>query len=207
VSSRGQLLERSAALPEAQWSYPFGEDTAVFKVGGKIFALVDLAGEHGQVTVKADPDYAAALLERHPQVSPGYHMNKRHWITVDLSDTSAAPLPDGLLTELLEDSYAVVVAALPVRLRPLLPARSSRSAAHRLRCREAHRATARPDRGDPPAGADPGQRNLARRPTRRQPAHHRAGPGSAAQHRTPTAIRRRTARGDDLGDRVPRPRR
>lgn len=101
---------------------PFGESTAVFKVGAKMFALVDLTGDDGRVTVKADPGYAAALVERHVQVTPGYYMNKRHWITISLHGArvrdGVAPLPDGLIKELLEDSYALVVAGLPVRLRP-----------------------------------------------------------------------------------------
>ena len=59
MTSRGQVPERCSALPAADVSYPFGEDTAVFKVRGKMVALVDLAGEHSRVTVKADPGYAA----------------------------------------------------------------------------------------------------------------------------------------------------
>ena len=93
----------------------------MFKVGRKMFALVDLAGAHGRVTVKADPGHAAALVARHPQVTPGYYMNKRHWITVDLADTAKPPLPVGLLDELLDDSYALVAGALPARLRPVPP--------------------------------------------------------------------------------------
>lgn len=121
MSSRGQVLERCRALPAAHLSCPFGEDAAVFKVSGKMFALVDLTSEHGRVTVKADPGYAAALVVRHQQVTPGYHMNKRHWITIDLGDATA-PLPTGLVNELLEDSYQLVVAGLPARLRPIPPA-------------------------------------------------------------------------------------
>lgn len=121
MSSRGQVLERCRALSAAHLSYPFGEDAAVFKVSGKMFALVDLTGKHGRVTVKVDPGYAAALVVRHQQVTPGYYMNKRHWITVDLGDATA-PLPTGLVNELLEDSYQLVVAGLPARLRPIPPA-------------------------------------------------------------------------------------
>jgi len=115
------VLGRCRAVPAAHSSYPFGEDTAVFKVGGQMFALVDLTGEHGRVTVKADPGYAAALVARHRQVTPGYYMNKRHWITIDLADTTSAPLPASLVNELLEDSYDLVVAGLPARLRPTPP--------------------------------------------------------------------------------------
>lgn len=121
MSSRKQVLDRCRALPAAEPSYPFGEDTEVFKVSGKMFALVDLTGKHGRVTVKADPGHAAAMIARHPQISPGYHMNKRHWITIDLGDATAS-LPAGLVEDLLQDSYELVVAGLPARLRPLPPA-------------------------------------------------------------------------------------
>jgi len=60
-------------------------------------------------------------VARHQQVTPGYYMNKRHWITIDLADATA-PFPAGLVDELLEDSYQLVVAGLPARLRPLPPA-------------------------------------------------------------------------------------
>lgn len=101
----------------------------MFKVGGKMFALVDLTGEHGRVTVKADPGYAAALVEQQQQqITPGYYVNKRHWITVDLADATCATLPTGLVEELLEDSYELVVAGLPARLRPLPPAPAPASA-------------------------------------------------------------------------------
>jgi len=113
-----QVLGRCRAVPAAHSSYPFGEDTAVFKVGGQMFGLVDLTGEHGRVTVKADPGYAAALVARHQQVTPGYYMNKQHWITIDLADTTSAPLPASLVNELLEDSCQLIVAGLPARLRP-----------------------------------------------------------------------------------------
>ena len=112
-----QLVERCLALAGSQPTYPFGEDALVLKVGGKMFALVDLTGRRG-VTLKADPHLAAHLVAQHPQITPGYHMDKRHWITVALDE----PLPDGLLDDLVEDSYDLVVAGLPRRLRPVPPA-------------------------------------------------------------------------------------
>ncbi|AUS81799.1 DNA-binding protein [Actinoalloteichus sp. AHMU CJ021] len=114
LDPRDRVLRLCEELPGVRREYPFGEDTAVFKVGGRIFALVALGGEHGRVTLKCEPEYGALLVDRHPGVIPGYHMNKRHWITVDL----AHALPDDLLDELVEDSHDLVVAALPVRARP-----------------------------------------------------------------------------------------
>ncbi|WP_016699191.1 MmcQ/YjbR family DNA-binding protein [Actinoalloteichus spitiensis] len=113
-TTRDRVLRRCEELPGARREHPFGEDTAVFKVGGRIFALVALGGDHGRVTLKCEPEYGALLVDSHAGITPGYHMNKRHWITVDL----AAALPDDLLDELVEDSHDLVVAALPVRARP-----------------------------------------------------------------------------------------
>lgn len=121
MTSRAQVLQRCHALPATELSHPFGVDTAVFKVGAKMFALVDLASEHGRVTVKADPEDAASLVKRHHQTTPGYYMNKRHWITVDLDDALAPSLPADLLDELVDDSYSLVVASLGARLRPTAP--------------------------------------------------------------------------------------
>lgn len=118
--SREQVLERCCELPASHLGYPFGEATGVFAVTGKMFALVDLAGEHGHVTVKADPGNAGALVEQHPQVTPGYYMNKRHWITIELGH-AASPLPAGLVGELVEESYELVVAGVPARRRPTPP--------------------------------------------------------------------------------------
>jgi predicted DNA-binding protein (MmcQ/YjbR family) len=94
--------------------FPFGPETSVFKVAGRMFALSALAGEPLSVNLKCDPEIAVRLRNDHPQVTPGYHMNKRHWNTV-----CPAGLPESLVRELIEDSYDLVVAGLPraVRLR------------------------------------------------------------------------------------------
>lgn len=89
--------------------YPFGDDVAVFKVGGRMFALVSLAASPGFVNLKCDPDLALELRARHPAVGPGYHMNKRHWNTVELDGSIAADE----LREQIEHSHALVVAGLP----------------------------------------------------------------------------------------------
>ena len=64
--------------------FPFSDTAAVFKVGGKMFALVDIGAGQGSVSLKCDPGYAVALREQYPAVTAGYHLNKRHWNTVDL---------------------------------------------------------------------------------------------------------------------------
>ena len=99
--------------PGAVEDYPFGDDVAVFKVGGRVFALCALSGRPGSVSLKCDPTLAEALRDRYPSVRPGYHLNKRHWNTV-LCDGS---LPDELVRDMVEDSYDLVVESLPKRIR------------------------------------------------------------------------------------------
>ncbi|MFC8125265.1 MmcQ/YjbR family DNA-binding protein [Streptomyces sp. NPDC057302] len=95
--------------------FPFGPEASVFKVAGKMFALSSLDAKPLTVNLKCDPDMAVQLRGAHPEIVPGWHMNKRHWNTV----TVDAKLPDQQVRELVEDSYDLVVAGLPkaVRLR------------------------------------------------------------------------------------------
>ena len=102
-----------AALPGAVLTFPFGEDTAVYKVGGKIFALTGV-GTADSINLKAEPPDVTGLVETYPAVTRGYHMNKKHWITVRLDDS----LPVGLVEELIEDSYDLIVDKLPTRDKP-----------------------------------------------------------------------------------------
>ncbi|MBX2916539.1 MAG: MmcQ/YjbR family DNA-binding protein [Cyclobacteriaceae bacterium] len=92
--------------------FPFGEQTIVFKVMGKMFALADVAGFES-INLKCDPEQAILLREQYPAVLPGYHMNKRHWNTV-LMDGS---LPDKLVNKWIDNSYNLVVAGLPARIK------------------------------------------------------------------------------------------
>ncbi|MFI6087103.1 MmcQ/YjbR family DNA-binding protein [Streptomyces sp. NPDC051218] len=89
--------------------FPFGPEASVFKVAGKMFALSSLDAVPLTVNLKCDPDMAVQLREAHPEIVPGWHMNKRHWNTVSL----AGELPDRQVRELVEDSYDLVVAGLP----------------------------------------------------------------------------------------------
>ncbi len=89
--------------------YPFGDGVAVFKVGGRMFALVSLDGDPGTVNLKCDPDIAVNLRARHRAVRPGYHQNKRHWNTVELDGS----IPDDELEEMIDHSYELVVSQLP----------------------------------------------------------------------------------------------
>jgi predicted DNA-binding protein (MmcQ/YjbR family) len=117
--TRDDVLEACADLPGSVEDAPFGDEVAVFKVGGKMFALVMLAGEPGSVNLKCDPDRALELRARHDAIRPGYHMNKRHWNTVDLDGTVA----DEDLREMIDHSYDLVVGSLPRGQREALPGR------------------------------------------------------------------------------------
>lgn len=100
------------SLPGTTEETPFGPDTLVFKVGGKIFALTDLQ-TFASFNVKCDPERAAELRERYDYVRPGYHMNKKHWNTV-LVGTGAT---DAQIREWLTDSYQLIVSSLPKAVR------------------------------------------------------------------------------------------
>jgi predicted DNA-binding protein (MmcQ/YjbR family) len=107
--TRDDVLERCTGLPGAVEDYPFGDGVAVFKVGGRMFALVPLDGSPGSVNLKCDPALAAELRDRYPSVRPGYHQDKRHWNTVELDGS----IEDAELEWMIDHSYELVVARLP----------------------------------------------------------------------------------------------
>ena len=81
-------------------SFPFGDDTLVFKTDGKIFALVNLEGDLS-INLKCEPAFAIELRERYTSVTPGYHMNKKHWNTVQLDGS----IPDKEIFSWIDHSY------------------------------------------------------------------------------------------------------
>ncbi|HET8980780.1 MAG TPA: MmcQ/YjbR family DNA-binding protein [Solirubrobacteraceae bacterium] len=91
-------------------TFPFGFETSVFKVAGKMFALSRLGADPLSVSLKCEPLLAEQLREAHPAITAGYHLNKRHWNTILLDGS----LPDEMIGELIEDSYDLVVSALPL---------------------------------------------------------------------------------------------
>ena len=97
------------SLTGAEETFPFGPLTSVFKVEGKMFALSALGSESLRVSVKCDPALAEALRAAHEAVTAGYHLNKRHWNTVELDGS----LPDKTVRDMIEDSYDLVVSKLP----------------------------------------------------------------------------------------------
>ena len=106
---RAWCLEQPGAVEE----FPFGPEHSVFKVAGKMFALSALERTPLEVNLKCEPEIATELRNTYPAIRPGYHMNKRHWNTVTLDGS----LPDQLVRDLVEDSYDLVVSALPKRTR------------------------------------------------------------------------------------------
>jgi predicted DNA-binding protein (MmcQ/YjbR family) len=109
---RAWCLGRPGAVEE----FPFTPEVSVFKVAGKMFALTALDRLPLTVSLKCEPDLAIALRDSYDAIRPGYHLNKRHWNTV----TVDAGLPDQLVRDLIEDSYDLVVSALPKRTRERL---------------------------------------------------------------------------------------
>jgi predicted DNA-binding protein (MmcQ/YjbR family) len=96
--------------------FPFGPEHSVFKIGGKVFAISALDRTPLEVSVKCEPGLAVQLRVTYAAIRPGYHLNKRHWNTVTLDGS----LPDQLIRDLVEDSYDLVVSALPKRTRKQL---------------------------------------------------------------------------------------
>jgi len=92
---------------------PFGEDVLVFKVGGKMFALASLDEVPMRANLKCDPDLALELRDRYEQVRPGYHMNKKHWNTVEIE----SGIPHAELRKMIDHSYELVVKSLPKATR------------------------------------------------------------------------------------------
>lgn len=113
---RKKLLEHLGSKPGAQASYPFGEGALAFKVGGKMFALILEESDPLAVNLKCDPDDALALREVYKAITPAYHMNKKHWNTLDMDGS----LPDDLVHELIDHSYDLVCSGLPNSVREKL---------------------------------------------------------------------------------------
>ncbi|MET7000921.1 MmcQ/YjbR family DNA-binding protein [Chitinophaga defluvii] len=110
-----QFRDYCLSLAGVTEEFPFGEQTLVYKVMGKIFALTDI-DNFESVNLKCDPEEAVELRERYEGVTPGYHMNKKHWNTVSME----AGIANKLLYEWIRKSYDLVVASLPKKVRESL---------------------------------------------------------------------------------------
>lgn len=98
------LREYCLSKPDTEEVFPFGPDTLVYKVNGKIYLLAGIDAQPARFNVKCDPDKAIELRDEYPAVLPGYHMNKKHWNTIVLDGS----ISDHLLKEWIDHSYDLV---------------------------------------------------------------------------------------------------
>ncbi|MET4704711.1 putative DNA-binding protein (MmcQ/YjbR family) [Frigoribacterium sp. UYMn621] len=105
------LREFCLSLPLATETFPFGDETSVFKTSGngKIFALSALSSDSFDVTLKCDPEESIALRAEFAAIIPGYHLNKKHWITIRLDGS----VEDDLVEQLISSSHALVRPRIP----------------------------------------------------------------------------------------------
>ena len=112
-SRRDRVMAACSTKPGSVEDYPFSDEVAVFKVAGRMFALVSLGPAPGSVSLKCDPGMAADLRGRYAAITPGYHLNKRHWNTVMLDGS----VPEAEVLELIDHSYDLVLAGLTTSQR------------------------------------------------------------------------------------------
>jgi predicted DNA-binding protein (MmcQ/YjbR family) len=96
--------------------FPFNDTALVFKVAGKMFALLDLSADGRGISLKCDPDLAIERREQYPEVTPAYHFNKKYWNTVHLDGS----IPDRLIREMITESYRLVVDGFSGKKRQML---------------------------------------------------------------------------------------
>lgn len=102
--SHKEIEEYILSMPNARLDYPFGEEVAVYKVGDKMFALIQEGKRPVQLSLKCDPRLGQHLREKYESVMPGYHLNKKHWITIVLS----GQLSVTEVRDLIRHSYQLV---------------------------------------------------------------------------------------------------
>lgn len=108
-----ELRDFCLSLPETSEKFPFDQSTLVFYVVDKMFCLSNI-DEFASLNLKCDPDLAIQLRDEYQAVTPGYHMNKKHWNTISVNQD----VPNKLIKEWVLDSYNLVVANLPKSKRP-----------------------------------------------------------------------------------------
>lgn len=107
-----EVRDYCLSLPQVTEDFPFDETTLVFRIAGKIFAMVDLENTEWFV-LKCEPEYALDLREKHPEISGAWHMNKKYWNQLNLFGT----LSDKLIQDLIRHSYNEVIKKLPKKIR------------------------------------------------------------------------------------------
>lgn len=104
MQTHKQLEEMILSMPNARLDYPFGEGTAVYKVGDKMFAIIQEDTDPLRVSLKCEPQLAQLLREKYESIMPGYHLNKKHWNTIVCS----GQLGDQEIKDLIIHSYYLV---------------------------------------------------------------------------------------------------
>ena len=103
------LISYNATKAGVEETFPFDEDTLVFKVMGKMFALASITDQPFRINLKCDPEWAIELRDEHQEITPGWHMNKKHWNTVVVGEGS---LDQSLILKMIDHSYDLVVKSL-----------------------------------------------------------------------------------------------
>lgn len=116
---RAYCLDKPASAED----FPFGDDVAVFKVADKVFALLPVASTPPRISLKCDPVLAELLRETYPTITPGYHLNKKHWNSIEVD----ASIPEDELLEMIDHSYDQVVKGLTRKERERLNSSASPS--------------------------------------------------------------------------------
>jgi predicted DNA-binding protein (MmcQ/YjbR family) len=111
MHSYNELKDYILSKPESTIDFPFGADVSVFKVKGKMFALIGERNDLMMLNLKCDPDESAAIRDIYPSITEGYHMNKKHWISVYFDKT----VPSNEVKRLIDNSYMLVVSKLTKR--------------------------------------------------------------------------------------------
>jgi predicted DNA-binding protein (MmcQ/YjbR family) len=113
---RETLRAYCLSKPSTVEEFPFGPEAAVYKVLSKMFALLPVQSDPPSLSLKCDPTLAAILRDTYPAVTPGYHLNKRHWNSVKVDGS----IPDDEVLEMIDHSYDQVVKGLPRKERESL---------------------------------------------------------------------------------------
>lgn len=108
-----EIREYCLSLPHVTEDCPFGPDSVTYRIGGKIFCLLELSGAWQFYNLKCDPDYSIELRDKYDCIRPGFHMNKRHWISIDLN----SPLPSQLECEIITHAYHQTAKGMTRNLR------------------------------------------------------------------------------------------
>ncbi len=111
-----EIRDHCLLKPHVEECFPFDESTLVFKAGGKMFLLMDINGNPVEFNAKCEPAKAIELREQFRCIKPGFHMNKSHWNTV----TCDGSAPKKLILEWIDNSYELIIAGLPKKVRDKL---------------------------------------------------------------------------------------